>query len=358
MLLSFRGSRSALMPAPASMAVREAPFDGVRGIAILYVTLSHISNWGGFAFSGGGEYGVWLFFALSAFLLSHYFFAKPERTRSTFEWLNYALRRFLRIYPLYFAALLVGVAVGWWPLAGVWAPLLLKNPTFWAIFVEFRFYFLLPFVVVVMQFLGDRHRLLPIVAVLAYLPLHAALFPASMLRPGYDAFQMGEGLFFEYVPVFLFGMAAAWTAVNLPLRIGGRTVNFLLLAMPLAPMALQVARFYLFPSVPPDFYHLQWVAGGAFFAVWIYGVAISRGVARRALGSPFLRFFGFVSYSTYLFQDFWIEPLAKSSHGYSMVVPVTLIAVFGTSAALYLTIERPLSRITLKSAAGLLYRKA
>ena len=232
-----------------------------------------------------------------------------------------------------------------------------RNPTFWAIFVEFRFYFLLPFVVVAMQFLGDRHRLLPIAAVLAYLPLHAALFPEAMLRPGYDAFQMGEGLFLDRAG-FLFGMAAAWAAVHLPLRIGGRAVNLLLLAMPLAPMALQVARFYWFPSVAPDFYHLEWMAGGAFFGLWIYGIAISRGVARQVLGSPVLRFFGFVSYSTYPFQDFWIEPLARSGLADLVFLPLTLIVVFGTSAVLYLSIERPLSRITLKTAAGALYRKA
>src|SRR6478672_8473930 len=103
-----------MMRAPASTAVRQAPFDGVRGIAILYVTLSHLGNKRTSAFTGAGEYGVWLFFALSAFLLSHYFFLKPERSRSALEWLNYAMRRFLRIYPLYLTALVAGVIVGWW----------------------------------------------------------------------------------------------------------------------------------------------------------------------------------------------------------------------------------------------------
>lgn len=337
--------------APTSSAVRQAPFDGIRGVAILYVTLSHLGNKRDFAVAGAGEYGVWLFFALSAFLLSHYFFTRPERAESGREWLNYVLRRFLRIYPLYIAAVVTGFVVGWWPIGALPDSILLKVPTFWAIFVEFRFYFLLPFVVVAMQWLGDRHRLLPIAAVLGYLPLHAALFPAAALRPGYDAFQMGEGLFFEFVPVFLFGMAAAWAAVNLPLRLAGWWTDVLLLVMPLMPLGLQVARYHWFPSVPPDFYHLEWVAGGAFFAAWIYGVAISQGVARQVLGTPVLRFFGFVSYSTYLFQDFWIDLIGRSDLGDGLFVAVTLVAIFATSTILYLLVERPLSRVSLKRAA-------
>ena len=342
-----------MMLAPASTAIRQAPFDGVRGIAILYVTLSHLGNKRTSAVTGAGEYGVWLFFALSAFLLSHYFFVKPERARLPAEWLNYAMRRVLRIYPLYLAALVVGVFVGWWSFAALPDAAMLKNPVFWAVFVEFRFYFLLPFVVVAMQWLGERHRLLPLAAVLAYLPLHAALFPAAALHPGYDAFQMGEGLFFEYVPVFLFGMAAAWAAVNLPLRLAGRGWDVLLVAMPLAPIGLQAARYYWFPSFPPNFYHLDWVAGGAFFAVWIYGLAVSQGFARQLLGTPVLRFFGFVSYSTYLFQDYWIQYLTRSELSDELFVAVVLAAIFATSTVLFLSIERPLSRVTFRSLAGM-----
>jgi peptidoglycan/LPS O-acetylase OafA/YrhL len=246
----------------------------------------------------------------------------------------------------------MGVVVGWWPLGALPDNILLKAPTFWAVFVEFRFYFLLPFVVLAMQWLGDRHRLLPLAAILAYLPVHAVLFPAAVLRPGYDAFQMGEGLFFEFVPVFLFGMAAAWAAINLPLRLVGWGWQVLLLVMPLTPLGLQVARFYWFPSVSPDFYHLEWVAAGAFFALWIYGVAVSQGFARRVLGTPVLRFFGFVSYSTYLFQDYWIDLVARSPLGDGLFMVVALLAIFATSSVLFFLVERPLSRITLKTFTG------
>src|SRR4051812_28031078 len=84
---------------------RYAVLDGIRGLAILFVFASHVSNFKGMLFSGGGEFGVWLFFVLSAFLLSLYFFQSPGRIAVPIEWANYAFRRFLRIYPLYVAAL-------------------------------------------------------------------------------------------------------------------------------------------------------------------------------------------------------------------------------------------------------------
>jgi len=53
---------------------RLAALDGLRGVAVLFVLLSHTSPYfpsihPAFNFKGAGKYGVYLFFLLSAYLL-------------------------------------------------------------------------------------------------------------------------------------------------------------------------------------------------------------------------------------------------------------------------------------------------
>ena len=77
-----------------SFGVNFPSLDGVRGIAILFVLLSHLSNEGYriFNFSGKGVYGVYLFFVLSAFLLSYPFFNGCD-INNRCEWKYFFLRR-------------------------------------------------------------------------------------------------------------------------------------------------------------------------------------------------------------------------------------------------------------------------
>lgn len=124
--------------------------------------LSHLAQYGihpipGFSFVGAGKYGVYLFFTLSAFLLATPFFGHG-RTPGPGFLLQYALRRVLRIYPLYTVVL-----ISYWLIsrAGnqtlvipikteeILTHLILQQgkDLLWAIPVEFTFYIVLPFMV-------------------------------------------------------------------------------------------------------------------------------------------------------------------------------------------------------------------
>ena len=87
--------------------------DGLRGIAVLFVLLSHTSNANilfheFLNFRRIGQAGVFLFFVLSAYLLDRQIaLALMSKKYSIRYWLNYFLRRFLRIYPLFAIALLL-----------------------------------------------------------------------------------------------------------------------------------------------------------------------------------------------------------------------------------------------------------
>ena len=135
--------------------------DGLRGIAVLFVVLSHASNAKMFIhpiinFHAMGKVGVYLFFVLSAYLLDRQIaLAFIANKTSIGYWKNYFLRRFLRIYPLFVIALifhgllnLVGVKTVIDSIIDI--PLhmiLLKGESiFWSIPVEFKYYFISPLI--------------------------------------------------------------------------------------------------------------------------------------------------------------------------------------------------------------------
>jgi peptidoglycan/LPS O-acetylase OafA/YrhL len=91
---------------------RSAAIDGVRGIAVLTVFFSHTSGRGIYLssylnFQGIGHIGVYLFFALSAYLLGKRLFMEGIDKKSV---ARFYIKRLLRIVPLYYSVL-VGVFI-------------------------------------------------------------------------------------------------------------------------------------------------------------------------------------------------------------------------------------------------------
>ncbi len=98
------------LSAPAWMLGRHCPeLDGVRGTAVLMVTLYHLATLRRLA--PIGERGGDLFFVLSGFLITGILL----RTRGEAHYFrNFMMRRALRIFPLYFAALGIALVVLPW----------------------------------------------------------------------------------------------------------------------------------------------------------------------------------------------------------------------------------------------------
>ncbi len=177
------------LPEPPNRAGHILALDGLRGVAILMVLVGHfylkplvsesyptLTNiYGRIANSGG--YGVDLFFVLSGFLITG-ILLETRRTPGFFK--KFYMRRLLRIFPLYYAALLgvlvllplavppdsgaqaIRTAQGWlwtylvnWPTAPwVWdssSQYLLGH--FWSLCVEEHFYIFWPALV---AFLSPR----------------------------------------------------------------------------------------------------------------------------------------------------------------------------------------------------------
>jgi len=183
--------------------------DGLRGLAIFSVMLFHFS----WAFAEtplvtrvikhtlwSGWVGVDLFFVLSGFLITRGLVA-PSRRGTRERMRNFWIRRSLRIFPLYFIALLVGSVVcaiagarlpepSYWLYVQNYALAFDPDPErwtshLWSLAVEEQFYFVWPIAVL---FAARRRveKLVPIIvglAVLAALLRIGLVFGARDLDP-------------------------------------------------------------------------------------------------------------------------------------------------------------------------------
>src|SRR5436305_14556574 len=98
---------------PSTHAEKRLPrLDAVRGVAILLVMLFHFTwydidhayGWIASAIPKAGWTGVNLFFVLSGFLITGILLDTRDHPR---YFRNFYVRRLLRIFPLYYAALVI-----------------------------------------------------------------------------------------------------------------------------------------------------------------------------------------------------------------------------------------------------------
>jgi peptidoglycan/LPS O-acetylase OafA/YrhL len=125
--------------------------DGIRGMACMIVVIAHALT---MFFprtqpylAGSGKIGVWLFFVLSAFLLTHHLLHRGFNLHSLSA---YLLGRLLRLMPLFTLAVIVYWVVGTAEIdtfIDIGNAILFANgyAHLWTVPVEFKFNFWLPF---------------------------------------------------------------------------------------------------------------------------------------------------------------------------------------------------------------------
>lgn len=115
--------------------------DGLRGLAAILVIADH--TWDGF--KGTGASAVWIFFALSGFLLARPFIEDPGRVASLDYMSGYFSRRFKRIVPIYYVYIVVVFIFSKRFGLGLMHALFLEGDGhLWAIPQEILFYIALP----------------------------------------------------------------------------------------------------------------------------------------------------------------------------------------------------------------------
>ena len=175
--------------------VRFVQLDGLRGIAVLIVFLSHTSGrqimlHPVFNFAGIGHVGVYLFFCLSAFLLSKKLFEENIDTNSV---KRFIIKRFFRIVPLYFLVIILLYVIqnvtGYYNKdylhisdgnVGFIQHLLFYrgDGVFWSVVVEEQFYIIVPLCI----FLFIRFRYWAIIIFSFYAIINFLLYTSKSLQ--------------------------------------------------------------------------------------------------------------------------------------------------------------------------------
>lgn len=341
---------------PAKAGAHLLPLDGLRGFAVLIVIGSHLSNTGWLPWpnlSGIGKSGVYLFFVLSAYLLSGAMLAQPlERLAQLPYWLNYALRRVLRIWPLYLAILLLSawltrLGVSAWhyqmDMTALLEHLALRagQSVLWSIPVEFTFYLWLPFIVLPLQLVRQAPggRWLGTVLLVLLVLLARWYWPAA------EAVTNGVGLG-QYLVVFLCGVGAAWVHSCWPgLATAGRAwqalvwllLALLLLATPSVWSVLSGTRFQ------SELGHRWFTGFGVGWALLLLGLLWGGGLPARLFASAPMRLVGVVSFSAYL----WHMPVLQIAAAAGVRqwgwagLGLVLASMLAVSMLSYLLFERP-----------------
>ncbi len=337
----------------ALSAADSAAIDGLRGLAALIVVASHASGMGlhwlpGLSLAGIGKCGVYLFFVVSAFLLTLQWLQAPKRAGGAGAGLwRYMVRRVMRIYPLYVVVLLLG----WWlprglgvPMDGaaVWMHLTLREgrDIYWSVPVEFKFYLVIPLLA-----WGLSLHLSPVwkgLALAALVVLALLVFPPG--RSALNSIVLGD-----YLPIFLCGSAAAWMlrAGTMPQQ--PRSARVLHLAdwvvLLLLAATVPAALRWMGADGAPDLLHRQFLAWGSFWALLL--LAVVRGWLpgwAATLRLPMLRACGRWCFGIYLLHmpALYLAkrlPVPEFSRGW-VGLAIALVA----AALAHALIERPAMR--------------
>lgn len=346
-------------PSPPTLSARDhyGFLDGLRGLAVLFVLFSHASGYGihiipGFDAGGAGKTGVWLFFVLSAFLLTGRLDSLASRGQLDLRSIAaYLIGRVMRIYPLFIPALLPWLWQGTLDWAAVGRHILLLDGIYWVIPVEFKFYFLIPVIVVVFHLLF-KERLASFALCSAGLAVVLNLYyPPSL--------ALKNSIFLSpYIMVFLAGSLGALAVARGVSFRWMRGVTPLLLFLFAIATIPSVASLLLGQHVRPGFLHSYcWLFG----ITWMIALAscFENRFLNRLLSCRPLGFIGKISFSLYLLHGWtlaWVRGLDGAPD--SVKAASFVLASCALATITYYLIEVPGMRAGRRMAAWVMARGA
>jgi len=362
---------------------RVAALDALRGTAALLVLASHADMLDGamptrIELSVTGfllhlfAVGVWLFFALSGFLVGGPWIRALVRGTPLPESGRYALRRSARIFPAYWVALVALFAVGA-PRVAVWQvpvhALLLHSLVpgeadtvyfvAWTLGLEAVFYAVLPLVSsairrvhpaqIPARTIGLALVVGSIVTALAVVPLDHLVASASTRSPLVVVGVVAEGLVM-FVPGLLVALAEEAARSGMPWRPYQRVFDHPVATLSIAAIAAVAGRTVWLVAEPT-------IALRALVLYAIFSGLVLAVIVHRVPGGPITRalaWTGSVSYGIYLWHWVIIQamlnhprliPLAHHSvESYLVHLAVLLVLTLLVATASWKLLEQPIMR--------------
>ncbi len=338
--------------------------DGLRGVAALLVVLSHLSNKGMGLFpflslSGVGKYGVFLFFSLSAFLLTLPFLeARIRELHNPRLWLNYGIRRIFRIFPLFTFVLGLSVLLSsnqyfYYKLTPTefisHVSLQSGKSVFWSIPVEFKYYFVIPVVILVYAFLLRKNLFLSAVVTLT------ALFLGSWFLWPAETYEINSVSLGPYLPTFLLGSLAALVYYRMS-RSSWMSVSWVRPFLNILAWGIALAVFAMTPEIwsrvtgqglEREVFHKSYLLFGTLWSVFILCVLMGNGLISGILRTRAMRWVGTISFSLYLWHLPVLYLIRSVDFSVSAKPLLTLILALVASAISFLIFEKPFLRIRI-----------
>ena len=378
--------------------------DGVRALAMLMIYVYHVWEFGDFPtkmihlgavridlFSPIGQLpsAVDLFMALSGFCL-FLPLCKSSEALNKWHWKNYAFRRFRRIAPPYYAAIvyvtlmpfaltalfhLLHKKANWQPLPSLWqfvAHITFTHTlfvstfgsicgAFWSVGLEAQFYAVFPLVVLGFRRFGLRFIFAMIGISLLYRILVSIALP--QILPAQDTTQFDLRYFLPTVfflgrwMQFAAGMLAAYAVAHYRkngIKRSGRAGS----------VAFMIALIFYTIAVMSNFPLSRWLPLrdlllAASYMLLLTAVSVSETPLRRLFNNKIMVRLAFFSYSIFLLHQttayYFSELMKKILHlpgetRFYLLLTIGFLLIVGISYGFFLIFERPFLSSHLKRA--------
>ncbi len=322
--------------------------DGLRAIAITMVVADH--TWG--LFKGLGAGGVWIFFALSGFLLIRPFIHQPDRVFSKELMSVYALKRAARILPAYYFYIIIIYLLSTRFNDAIRHFLFLQGSGhLWVVPQLVVFYLLLPTIVAV-NYILFRNRFWPtLLALICLMFLANKVFDRSVI----SLFGMNHIHLRLFAGIFIAGIIFSFAYHRFYLPLENKLKQKQTVQVIFSLISISLLLFFILGSTEYLWggkqifaqKYFQWfgiAAGALIFSI----LAAGDTKFNRLLSILPLRTIGLVSFSLYLFHPLILNVIRKAAFYYSGYDPVgfplfiaTLSVSYFVSCFIYTYIERP-----------------
>lgn len=343
-------------------------FDGIRGLAVLSVVLTHTHV---FKYiqdkrplttkilqSIDGAAGVQAFFILSGFLIT-YLLIKESNKNGHISIVNFYIRRTLRIFPLYFFILLLitiihifGDQVANWQsisFAALYSYNFIPNYWYsgvlvhtWSLAVEEHFYFIWPFVYISAKFKSKKLLIILIIFLIISFLLNMYLYRQEWIKTNFvidrwsfiAGFDIALGCIFS---IFIFGSY--------------KTSGFKQYLSSSIALCIGIALWFSSLWLPDIISYVVKYTRGIGLAITISWIYLNQdSFVTRTLEFRPLKYIGTISYGIYMYQGFFLAtgPGRATTQSWPPDQYVGLLLLIIVAPISYHFFEKPITNMKLK----------